>query len=97
MFPTGFLWGGAVAANQVEECGGKLIKPKFTIGEMTQAVIEDSEGNGLYLWETPSTVTWDEPESQTIRIKQRIFGMVLDLCIKRDHAEFCVNLREGVR
>ncbi|MCL1883497.1 MAG: hypothetical protein FWF81_07085 [Defluviitaleaceae bacterium] len=51
---------------QVEKFGGKLLKPRFTVEGNDYAIIYDSEGNGLYLWETPSTVTWNEPESQTI-------------------------------
>ncbi len=49
---------------KAEEFGGRLIKPRFTECGNDYAIIEDSEGNALYLWETPSTVTWKEPESQ---------------------------------
>jgi len=50
----------------VEKFGGKLLKSRFTIEGNDYAIFEDSEGNKLYLWETPSTVTWNEPESQTV-------------------------------
>lgn len=48
----------------VEENGGKLLKPAYEVEGNTYAVVEDSEGNGLYLWQTPESVTWQEPESQ---------------------------------
>lgn len=51
---------------KVEESGGKLLKSKYTVDGNTYAVILDSEGNGMYLWQTPDTVTWEEPESQTV-------------------------------
>ncbi len=50
----------------VKQYGGKLRKPAYTVDGQLYAVVEDSEGNGLYLWQTPSTVTWEEPESQTL-------------------------------
>ena len=49
----------------VKQYGGKLLKPAYTADGQLYAVIEDSEGNGIYLWQTPDTVTWEEPESQT--------------------------------
>ena len=49
----------------VEQYGGKLLKPAYKVDGQLYAVIEDSEGNGIYLWQTPDTVTWKEPESQT--------------------------------
>ena len=49
---------------KVEKYGGKILKRRYTECGNDYAIVEDSEGNALYLWETPSTVTWDEPESQ---------------------------------
>lgn len=51
---------------KIEEFGGKLLKPKYVVDGNTYAIIQDTEGNGMYLWETPDTVTWNEPESQTV-------------------------------
>lgn len=51
---------------KVEESGGRLLKPEYKVDGNTYAVIQDTEGNGLYLWETPANVTWKEPESQTV-------------------------------
>lgn len=48
----------------VIENGGKLIKDTYEVEGQKYAIIEDSEGNALYLWETPATVTWLEPESK---------------------------------
>lgn len=48
----------------VVENGGKLIKDRYEVDGQCYAIIEDSEGNPLYLWETPATVTWMEPESK---------------------------------
>lgn len=42
---------------------------RFTVEGNDYAVIEDGEGNAMYIWETPSTVTWDEPESQNISFR----------------------------
>ena len=50
--------------DKAEQYGGKLLKPRYTAYGNEYAIIEDSEGNGVYLWETPKTVTWEEPESQ---------------------------------
>lgn len=50
---------------KVEENGGKLLKPRYTFDKNEYAIVEDSEGNAMYLWETPNTVTWEEPESQS--------------------------------
>ena len=49
---------------KVEKYGGKILKRRYTECGNDYAIVEDSDGNALYLWETPSTVTWDEPESQ---------------------------------
>lgn len=38
------------------ECGGKLLKEKFTMLGDVYAVIEDSEGNPYWLWELPDNV-----------------------------------------
>ena len=51
---------------KVIEFGGKQLREKYTEDGQLYAVIEDSEGYAWYLWQTPDTVTWDEPESQTI-------------------------------
>ncbi len=48
----------------VAENGGKVLRTAYEVEGNLYAVVEDSEGNGLYLWQTPDTVTWDEPESQ---------------------------------
>ena len=49
----------------VEGNGGKLLKAPYEVEGNLYAVIEDSEGNGMYLWQTPDTVTWLEPESRS--------------------------------
>lgn len=49
----------------VEANGGKLLKPTYEVEGNLYAVIQDSEGNGMYLWQTPDTVTWLEPESRS--------------------------------
>ena len=46
--------------------GGKVLREPYEENKQLWAVIEDSEGYSWYLWQTPDTVTWDEPESQTI-------------------------------
>jgi predicted enzyme related to lactoylglutathione lyase len=56
---------------QVVEYGGRLLEGRHTRDGQQVAVIEDSEGTPLYLWETPATVTWDEPESQTMTSVRR--------------------------
>lgn len=48
---------------KVVEFGGKVLKGKYQVEGQAVAVIEDSEGNPAYIWQTPDTVTWDEPES----------------------------------
>ena len=50
---------GKVLAN-----GGKLLRGRYEADGQAYAVVEDTEGNALYLWETPKTVTWMEPESK---------------------------------
>ncbi len=52
------------SVKKVLQYGGKLLKPRYAESGNEYAIIEDSEGNGVYLWETPKTVTWEEPESQ---------------------------------
>lgn len=51
---------------KVVEFGGKVLREPYEECSQRYAVIEDSEGYAWYLWQTPPTVTWDEPESQTI-------------------------------
>lgn len=51
---------------KVVKYGGKVLREPYVEDKQRYAVIEDSEGYAWYLWETPDTVTWDEPESQTI-------------------------------
>lgn len=36
---------------KVEEYGGKVLKPRYTEWGEEYAIVEDSEGNALYLWE----------------------------------------------
>ncbi len=45
--------------------GGKVCREPYEVEGNRCAVIEDSEGNGLYLWQTPDSVTWLEPESKS--------------------------------
>ena len=54
---------------KVVEFGGEVLKERFTVEGNDYAVIRDPEGNAMYIWETPSTVTWDEPESQNISFR----------------------------
>lgn len=49
---------------QVIAYGGALLKPRYSFDKNEYAIVEDSEGNAMYLWETPGTVTWEEPEAQ---------------------------------
>jgi predicted enzyme related to lactoylglutathione lyase len=51
---------------KVIEFGGRLIRDTYVEDGKQFAIIEDSEGNSFYLWQTPDTVTWDELESQTM-------------------------------
>ncbi len=51
---------------KVVEFGGRVLRDKYTEDGQLYAVIADSEGYSWYLWQTPDTVTWEEPESQTI-------------------------------
>ncbi len=51
---------------KVAAFGGKVLREPYEENSQLWAVIEDSEGFSWYLWQTPDTVTWDEPESQTI-------------------------------
>ena len=46
--------------------GGKVVRGKYGEGDSILAIAEDTEENILYLWETPQSVTWEEPESQTL-------------------------------
>ena len=50
--------------SKVDEYGGKVIKGKYEYDGNQYAVLEDSEGNPFYVWQTPDYVTFDEPESQ---------------------------------
>lgn len=50
---------------KVVEFGGKVLKNQYEVEGQKYAVVEDGEGNAMYIWQTPDTVTWDEPESQT--------------------------------
>lgn len=49
---------------KVNEYGGKVLKEKYELDGQLYAVLEDSEGNPFYVWQTPDYVTFDEPESQ---------------------------------
>ncbi len=49
----------------VQQNGGKLLKSRYEEEGNQYAIVEDSEGNGLYLWQTPDSVTWLEPESKS--------------------------------
>ena len=49
---------------KLEAYGGKLLKAKYTVEGNEYAVVEDSEGNAFYIWQTPASVTFKEPESQ---------------------------------
>ena len=49
---------------KVEQYGGKILKGKYEVDGELYAVLEDSEGNPFYIWQTPPTVTFEEPESQ---------------------------------
>lgn len=48
----------------VEGHGGRVLRGQFEMDDQQYAVLEDSEGNPFYLWQTPDDVTFDEPESQ---------------------------------
>lgn len=41
---------------KVVEWGGKIIKERFTRGGEDYAIIEDSEGNQLYIWDCPDVI-----------------------------------------
>jgi predicted enzyme related to lactoylglutathione lyase len=41
---------------KAKDCGGKLIKDRFTALGDDYAIIEESEGNQYYLWELPNSV-----------------------------------------
>ena len=49
---------------KIEAYGGKIIKGKYEFDGKLYAVLQDSEGNPFYVWQTPDDVTFDEPESQ---------------------------------
>lgn len=49
---------------KIEAYGGKVLKGKYEFDGKYYAVLEDSEGNPFYVWQTPEDVTFDEPESQ---------------------------------
>lgn len=49
---------------KVEQYGGKILKGKYEVDGELYAVLKDSEGNPFYIWLTPPTVTFEEPESQ---------------------------------
>lgn len=61
----------AETVKKAEEFGGRLLRDEFEEDGKLFAVIEDSEGNPFYLWQTPDSVTWDEPESQTVTQTRR--------------------------
>lgn len=46
------------------EFGGKVLKERFFEEENQYAIIEDSEGNVMYIWQTPDDVDWTRPETQ---------------------------------
>lgn len=48
---------------QVEGYGGKVLQGKFEMDGNLYALLEDSEGNPFYIWQTPDYVTFQEPES----------------------------------
>ena len=51
-------------AARAERFGGRVLRGRYEANGQQYAVLADSEGNAFYIWETPATVTWDEPESQ---------------------------------
>lgn len=42
--------------------GGKVLREKYAMPEGEYAVLEDSEGNPFYIWQTPDDINWDAPE-----------------------------------
>jgi len=44
--------------------GGKVLKARFSVEENEYAIIEDSEGNIMYIWQTPENIDWTRPETQ---------------------------------
>ncbi len=56
---------------KVLAAGGRLLAETYEEDGQLFAVVEDTEGNPYYLWQTPDTVTWDEPESQTMTSPRR--------------------------
>lgn len=48
---------------KVEEFGGKVIAERYMVEKDVYAQIEDSEGNVIYLWDTPADVDWSLPET----------------------------------
>ncbi len=57
------------ALKKTVEYGGKIIKAPYEFEGQKFAIVEDSEGNAIYYWQTPDTVTWDEPESNYLSRK----------------------------
>ena len=51
-------------AARAERFGGRVLRGRYEANGQQYAALADSEGNAFYIWETPATVTWDEPESQ---------------------------------
>ncbi|MDO4543585.1 MAG: VOC family protein [Clostridia bacterium] len=51
--------------DKVVAAGGEVLRQRYEEDGKQFAMFKDSEGNPWYIWETPDTVTWDEPESQS--------------------------------
>lgn len=63
-----------VEVNNIEDClyktiahGGGVIKERFEVEGFVYGLILDSEGNPVYIWETPEGVDFEEPETQIQR------------------------------
>lgn len=59
------------ALKKTVEYGGRVLKERYEVEGQAYAVVEDSEGNAMYYWQTPDTVTWKEPESQYLSQRQQ--------------------------
>lgn len=53
----------ADSLKKVVEYGGKVLADKYVVEGNNYAQIEDSEGNVIYLWETPADQDWTLPET----------------------------------
>lgn len=47
--------------------GGKVIKERFQVENFEYALILDSEGNPVYIWQTPDDVDFENPDTQIQR------------------------------